>query len=213
VGAGGRLRALGFTIVLCGLGASGRAAEDATPPAGAKGAPPPVPAGPAAEGQPKAGKRELNLVPLVGGDSDVGVGVGEIGDWARLQPGTGLFLWRLESGAFITFKWREQHLIIPFQDYFLLLTRRNWGAEKRWTLDVRVAFTDETTLKFYGIGNASPPPPAALDVSLTEYVGPQVRHRRRHTAAAWPDLRRARRSRLVARCEPVGAYFAAGEIF
>ena len=179
------MRALGFTIVLCGLGASGRAAEDATPPAGAKGAPPPVPAGPAAEGQPKAGKRELNLVPLVGGDSDVGVGVGEIGDWARLQPGTGLFLWRLESGAFITFKWREQHLIIPFQDYFLLLTRRNWGAEKRWT----------------------------LDVSLTEYVGPQVRHRRRHTAAAWPDLRRARRSRLVARCEPVGAYFAAGEIF
>jgi hypothetical protein len=115
-------------------------------------------------------RREFNLVPIAGGDSDVGIGAGEIGDWARLQPGSGLYRWRLESGAFISFKLREHNdLIIPFQDYYLLLSQRNWGAEKRWTLDVRASFTNETTLKYYGIGNATPPPPANLEVRDTEY--------------------------------------------
>src|SRR3954464_14129163 len=100
--------------------------------------------------KPGAGSdRELNLVPLVGGDSDVGLGFGEVGDWARLQPNAGLFRWRLENAAFISFKLRDGHeLIVPFQDYYLLFSQRNAGAEKRWQVDVRAAFTDETTLKF-----------------------------------------------------------------
>jgi len=110
------------------------------------------------------------VIPIVGGDSDVGIGVGEVGDWARLQPGSGLYRWRLESGTFITFKLRDQNdLIIPFQDYSLLLSERNWGPEKIWTLDVRVAFTDESTLKFYGIGNASSLPNPSLNVRQSEY--------------------------------------------
>jgi outer membrane protein assembly factor BamA len=114
-------------------------------------------------------RRELNIIPIAGGDSDVGIGVGEVGDWARLQPGTGLYRWRVESQAFITFKLREGDLILPFQDYSLLLSERNWGAEKRWTLDIRGAFTDESTLKFYGIGNASPLPAADLATRQSEY--------------------------------------------
>ena len=116
-------------------------------------------------------RRELNLVPIAGGDSDVGIGAGEIGDWARLQPGPLLYRWRLESGGFITFKWRDggNTLIIPFQDYFLLFTERNLGDVKRWQVDVRVSFTDETTLKYYGIGDATPPPPAGTNVRDTEY--------------------------------------------
>jgi hypothetical protein len=117
-----------------------------------------------------ASRRELNLIPIAGGDSDVGVGFGEVGDWARLQPGTGLYRWRLESQAFITFKLRDDNdLIVPFQDYSLLLSQRNWGAEKRWTLDIRAAFTDESTLKFYGLGNASPLPAPGLEARQTEY--------------------------------------------
>src|SRR5437868_6809423 len=107
---------------------------------------------------PAESRRELNVIPIAGGDSDVGIGIGEVGDWARLQPGTGLYSWRLESQAFITFKLRDSDLIVPFQDYSLLLSQRNWGAEKRWTLDIRGSFTDESTLKFYGLGNASPLP-------------------------------------------------------
>lgn len=119
--------------------------------------------------KPDPTRRELNLVPLVGGDSDVGVGVGEVGDWARLQPGEGNYRWRLESGAFITFKLRDENdLIVPFQDYYLLYSLRNWGTEKRWTVDIRGSFTDETTLKYYGIGNASPAP-SNLDDPAMEY--------------------------------------------
>lgn len=114
-------------------------------------------------------ERELNLVPLVGGDSDVGIGFGEVGDWARLQPNGGVYRWRLENAAFISFKLREGGIVVPFQDYYLLYTRRNEGAEKRWVLDVRLSFTDETTLKFYGFGNASPPPPSGIEVADTEF--------------------------------------------
>ena len=103
------------------------------------------------------GHRELNIVPIAGGDSDVGVGFGEVGDWARLAPGVDPYKWRLESGAFITFKHRAK-FIIPFQDYYFLLTLPHLGAGGRWRLDVRPAFTDETTLKYFGLGNASPVP-------------------------------------------------------
>lgn len=119
--------------------------------------------------KPNPNRRELNLVPLVGGDSDVGIGVGEVGDWARLQTGEGNYRWRLESGAFITFKLRDEHnLIVPFQDYYLLYSLRNWGTEKRWTVDIRGSFTDETTLKYYGLGNASRAPDN-LDDPKMEY--------------------------------------------
>lgn len=144
------------------LAAEGDAPPDAGPPG--KSASPSR----ASDGAAPAG-RELNLVPLVGGDSDIGAGVGWVGDWAHLQPGAGIFRWRLESGAFISFMLRGGTIIVPFQDYYLLLTQRNRGAEKRWKVDVRASFTDETTLKYYGIGDASPLPPAGLDVRQTEY--------------------------------------------
>lgn len=159
------------------------AVADETPIEKAPATPvPPAPPPPS----PPPSRRELNLVPIAGGDSDVGIGVGEVGDWARLQPGTGLYRWRLESGAFISFKLREQNdLIVPFQDYYLLLSQRNWGAEKRWTLDIRASFTDETTLKFYGIGNASSLPPATLDVRESEYgrIHPTFSVEGRHAVA------------------------------
>lgn len=149
------------------LALASRAALADETPAGTS----PIPSGtPEASASPPPARREFNLVPIAGGDSDVGLGAGEVGDWARLQPGLGQYRWRLESAAFITFKVRDGNdLIVPFQDYGLLLSQRNWGAEKRWTLDIRVSYTDETTLKFYGIGNASPLPPAGVDVRASEY--------------------------------------------
>lgn len=157
------LKAVAATILLS-LSMMGRAGADQPPDAG-------KPTDDTQSPSPQAGsRRELNLIPIAGGDSDVGVGFGEVGDWARLQPGTGLYRWRLESNAFITFKLRDDHdLIVPFQDYSLLLSQRNWGADKRWTLDIRAAFTDESTLKFYGLGNASPFPVPGFEGRQTEY--------------------------------------------
>lgn len=129
-----------------------------------------VPAVARADPPPAAGShRELNWVPVAGGDSDVGLGVGEVADWARLEPGHAQpFKWRLENGAFITFNLQHGDVIVPFQDYYFLLTWVDLGpAHTR--LDVRPAFTDERTLKYYGIGNASALPPATVDIRDTEY--------------------------------------------
>ena len=118
---------------------------------------------------PAQSHRELNWVPIAGGDSDVGLGVGEVADWARLEPGHPQpFKWRLENGAFITFNIQHGDVIVPFQDYYFLLTWMDLGPA-RIRLDVRPAFTDERTLKYYGIGNASSLPPPTVDIRDTEY--------------------------------------------
>jgi outer membrane protein assembly factor BamA len=112
---------------------------------------------------------EFNLVPIAGGDSDVGVGFGQVSDVAGFAPGYEPFLWRLETNAFITFALREgDKLVIPFQDYFLLLSVPQAGLSGRLRLDMRVAYTKETTLKFYGFGNATPFP-EGVPLRQTEY--------------------------------------------
>jgi hypothetical protein len=113
-----------------------------------------------------ASGRELNLVPIAGGDSDVGIGVGQISDIASLSDVPPGFRWRLESAAFITFKLRDG-LVVPFQDYYLQLALPNLGPGRRLRLEIRPAFTNESTLKYYGLGNASPRP--ALPVADVEY--------------------------------------------
>jgi len=114
--------------------------------------------------------RELNVIPVVGGDSDVGIGGGAIGDWAGLAPGRPAFQWRLELQAFVTFKLQDgNHVVSPFQDYSLELVIPHLGGTNGVHLDARVSFTDEATLKYTGIGNASPPVSPMLAVTAQEY--------------------------------------------
>ena len=114
--------------------------------------------------------RELNIFPLLGGSSDVGIGVGEVSSWALIEPGHDEpYGWKAENGAFITFKPQAGGLVIPFQDYYVLYTLLDIGPQRRIRLDVRPAVTNESTLKYYGLGNASPPPPADVAVGDTEY--------------------------------------------
>lgn len=118
-------------------------------------------------------ERELSIVPIAGGDSDVGIGIGEVSAWASLDPAfkqsSAPYRWRLETDAFVTFKLREGNDVInPFQDYFVLLTLPRTGPGGRLRLDVRPAYTDERTLKYYGIGNATPFPDG-VPIADTEY--------------------------------------------
>jgi hypothetical protein len=115
--------------------------------------------------------RELNFIPIAGGDSDVGIGVGGVGDLATLAPGKRPpFLWRLEVGSFVTFKVRTgEGLILPYQDYYLELINPRMGPGGNMRLDIRPSFTDEVTLKYYGMGNASPPLAPGADVESNEY--------------------------------------------
>ena len=132
----------------------------------------------------RAPRTELNFIPVVGGDSDVGVGVGGAGDLARLRPGYPPFAWRLEGAGVITFKAQEGsgRLEIPFQDYYLLLAIPRLGAQGRLRLEVRPSFTDEASQRFYGLGNASPPPPAELPRADSRYAR---RHAHLAVAARW----------------------------
>lgn len=125
---------------------------------------------PAAPPKPSPGRSlEFNVVPIAGGDSDVGLGGGEVADLARLDPRYHPYLWKLTSEAFVTFSLLNGQLISPFQDYSLILTLPELTSSRRLRLEIRPAFTNERTLKFYGIGNATPLPPPGVSIADTEY--------------------------------------------
>ncbi len=58
---------------------------------------------------------------------------------------------------------------LPFKTTPLSLTLPELTSSRRLRLDIRAAFTDERTLKFYGIGNATPLPPPGVSIANTEY--------------------------------------------
>ncbi|MEO7734791.1 MAG: BamA/TamA family outer membrane protein [Kofleriaceae bacterium] len=111
---------------------------------------------------------EFNIVPLVGGNSDVGFGGGQVSNLAGLAPGVQPYRWSLETSAFVSFKSRDGGVVMPYQDYFIFLHLRDVGT-RGLRIDLRAAYTDEATLKFYGIGNASKEPAADVPVEDTEF--------------------------------------------
>lgn len=134
---------------------------------------------PAARGQPPSAdstgspaqgrKREIGLVPLVGGDTDVGVGVGLLGNLASLDPAYEPYRWAVELAGFISFKRSADTFIVPYQDYAVQFTAPQLLG-KRLRIEVRPSYTKETTQRFYGLGNASPAPPGD-DVPERDFYG------------------------------------------
>lgn len=109
-------------------------------------------------------QNEFNIVPIVGGTSDIGIGIGEFSDLARVSRGIDPYLWNIESGGFITFKGSDNGLQIPFQDlYFKITIPRFLRAGLQ--LEIRPSYTWEETLGYFGMGNASSnaKPPGAKD--------------------------------------------------
>jgi hypothetical protein len=118
---------------------------------------------------PPPGRMEANFVPIVGGDSDVGIGVGQFSSLARLEPGFTPFRWRAESAAFLTFRPTGASLEVPYQDYFVMAAIPEIGPDRRYRLDVRPSFTRETTLRYHGMGNASPNLPTGTPGRVGQY--------------------------------------------
>ena len=109
-------------------------------------------------------RSEFNIVPIIGGTSDIGIGVGEFSDLARVSRGVDPYLWNIESGGFISFKGSNTGIQVPFQDlYFKITVPRFLGSGLQ--LEIRPAYTWEETLGYYGMGNASSAatPPGAKD--------------------------------------------------
>ncbi len=99
-------------------------------------------------------RSEFNIVPIIGGTSDIGIGVGEFSDLARVSRGVDPYLWNIESGGFISFKGSDAGFQIPFQDlYFKITIPRFLGSGLQ--LELRPAYTWEQTLGYFGMGNAS----------------------------------------------------------
>lgn len=110
---------------------------------------------------------EFNLLPVAGGTTDIGVGGGYFAGLAHVQEGYDPYLWNIESAGLITVKVRGGKVVFPYQDDYVALTiPRLFGAPLR--LDVRGEYSWETTLGYYGLGNASPAP-ANVGSSSTYY--------------------------------------------
>ena len=136
-------------------------------------------AGADAEEKDKKKNHEFTALPLAGGDSDLGFAVGYIASYARFAPERKPYLWRLESGGAISYLPDDESPQISYIDDYLLLELPH-VVPHRLELSFRASFTRATTLKFYGIGNASSIDPgreASDDYYEYERTYPAVRLR------------------------------------
>jgi hypothetical protein len=136
-------------------------------------------------------RTEFGGFPLVGGDTDLGIGGGAFASIARFEPGYEPYRFRLELAGAITFKPSDSGLTMPYRDIYLLLTLPDL-IPHRLRLEVRPAFTSESTLAYSGIGNGAPapvnPPPGQTVRNYFQYglTHPSLLLRVRLTlTAAW----------------------------
>jgi hypothetical protein len=103
---------------------------------------------------------QFNLLPVVGGTTDIGFGVGEFLGITRVRKGRDPYVWNITSAGLVTFKPSNPGIIVPYQDVWVQLSvPRLFGSASELTL--RPGYTLESTLGYYGLGNASsdtPPP-------------------------------------------------------
>lgn len=97
---------------------------------------------------------DLNIVPIVGGSTDLGFGGGYFLGFARIKPGYAPYLWNIDSSGLFTFKYgASQGLSAPYQDLYARLTvPRLFGSSLR--LELRPSYTRES-IDYFGMGNAS----------------------------------------------------------
>jgi outer membrane protein assembly factor BamA len=101
-------------------------------------------------------RNEFTILPIAGGDSDIGLGAGYIASFARLEPERKPYLFRLESAGAVSFlpHTEDDSLELSYLDDYLLAEFPH-VLPNRLKLSFRASYTLATTLKFYGIGNAS----------------------------------------------------------
>lgn len=98
------------------------------------------------------GDIEPALLPLVGGDTDFGVGIGALGSLSKLGYPVSKYRWKLQFTAITTFKF-DDGITSPYQDYVLRFTYIDFPV-KRGRLDLLGSYT-HAQLNYPGLGNAS----------------------------------------------------------
>jgi hypothetical protein len=114
---------------------------------------------PAPEGESGKPGTETGLVPLVGGDTDIGFGAGAIGSIASFDGVHAPYRWQLQFATFVAAK---ADITSPsYEDIYLNLIVPQL-MDGRLRLEVRPSFTHETALPFYGLGNDVRVPPTTV---------------------------------------------------
>jgi outer membrane protein assembly factor BamA len=107
------------------------------------------------------GHTEIGLFPLVGGSTDLGIGGGAFSSLARYEPGYRLYRYRIEAAGAIMFKSNDGQITNPYQEIYVGLTVPEL-IRHRLRLEVRASYTNESTLAYYGLGNAAKAPNFSL---------------------------------------------------
>jgi outer membrane protein assembly factor BamA len=102
----------------------------------------------------EAAHNEVNVVPVLGGSTDLGFGGGYFAGFARVKKGAVPYLWNIDSSGLITFKYSARSgFTSPYQDLYARLTiPRLFGSPLR--LEIRPSYTWES-IDYFGMGNAS----------------------------------------------------------
>jgi hypothetical protein len=96
-------------------------------------------------------EHETGIIPLVGGDTDIGIGVGAIGSVAMFDGHHRPYRWQIQFSAFVATK--SDPTSPSYEDTYALLTIPQLLHDKL-RLEIRPSFTRDTTLPYYGLGNA-----------------------------------------------------------
>jgi hypothetical protein len=101
------------------------------------------------DGEDKTGT-EIGVLPLIGGDTDNGFGVGAIGSIASFDKDHTPYKWQLQFATFIAA--RDSITSPSYEDAFVNMIIPQM-LDGRLRVELRPSFTRETALHFYGLGN------------------------------------------------------------
>jgi hypothetical protein len=97
---------------------------------------------------------EFNLLPVVGGTTDIGFGGGYFLGYDRVNRSEAPYSWNVESAGFVTFApGHGGGVIVPYQNFYAKLDVPRL-FRKIW-FQIRPEYSWETTLNYFGLGNAS----------------------------------------------------------
>jgi outer membrane protein assembly factor BamA len=112
---------------------------------------------------------EFNILPVAGGTTDIGFGGGYFSGLAHVREGYDPYAWNIESAGLVTFKGRDGGgVLLPYQDVYAKLTVPKF-LDRPIRLEIRPSYTWETTLGYYGMGNASLGAPRGEPATYHEY--------------------------------------------
>jgi outer membrane protein assembly factor BamA len=124
---------------------------------------------------------ELGLVPIIGGDSDVGLTLGAAGSVARFAPDADPYAWRLEFAVVTSVQ--PGAAMVTHQDYHVgLVVPELLGSRVR--AEGRIGFSRFGNGEYHGLGNAADAPSSRDDFGL---IYPEATGAAR--VRVWRDLR------------------------